>query len=157
MPSDRWRRAWASAELRIATGSRTFLESLADGGPFLYFNGVTGPTASARRHRPEKILSLLELWRGAGVDPALVRDLGDFSRLRAIGRVLKRARDDPTFAFRFPRTTVVRGFRGSYRDAGVLVERAALAFASGTLGAVELVAALRRGRPDAERARREEH
>ncbi len=145
MAPDAWRRAWAAAELRLATGSRTFLEALVDGGPFLYFNGVTGTGSTARRHRPEKILSLLQLWRGAEVSARVRRDLADFSRGRAVGRILRSAREDATFARRFPRAVGPRGFAAAYRDGGAFVERAALAFADGRTTAPKLVAALRRG------------
>ena len=62
-----WRRRFADADLRIVTGSRTLLEALEVGGPFLYFNGTLGAGAGRRRHRPEKIAALLELGQGAGV------------------------------------------------------------------------------------------
>ncbi|MGA9840114.1 MAG: hypothetical protein WBS16_06735, partial [Thermoplasmata archaeon] len=75
-----WRRRFAAADLRIVTGSRTLLEAIELGGPFLYFNGVLGTGARRRRHRPEKAVALLELARERGVPAALRRDLADFSR-----------------------------------------------------------------------------
>ncbi len=140
-----WARAWASAELRIATGSRTLLESLRWGGPFLYFNGVTGRGGATRRHRPEKIDALLRLWRRAGVAPPLRRALGEFSRLRSVGGAIRRARSDPGFFGRYPRPTRPRGFPAPYDDGGSLLEGIVREFDRGGLAAGELVERVRRG------------
>ncbi|MFZ1022919.1 MAG: hypothetical protein WAN87_02135, partial [Thermoplasmata archaeon] len=61
LPPAQWRRRFAAADVRIVTGSRTLLEALELGRPFLYFNGLLGSGPSARRHRPEKIAALLRL------------------------------------------------------------------------------------------------
>jgi hypothetical protein len=147
-PPSRWRRRWASAGVRLATGSRTLLEALAAGGPFLYFNGVLGRGASARRHRPEKIDALLRLYRRAGVDRRLVRDLSDFSRLRGVERVLRAARTDPAWARRFKSlpSPGATGFRPPYGDAGQLLEELARAWARGGRSAAEMVSEVRSGR-----------
>lgn len=85
-----WRRRFARADLRIVTGSRTLLEALEVGGPFLYFNGVLGSGRHVRRHRPEKLAALLELGRRCGVPPSLLRDLSEFARGRAVASVVRR-------------------------------------------------------------------
>jgi hypothetical protein len=140
-----WRRRFADSGLKIVTGSRTLLEALVDGGPFLYFNGVLGHGAFARRHRPEKIDALLALWRSWGVPASLRHDLAEFSRARSVGPVLARARSDPDWRRRFPRRLRSDGFRTPYDDAGELIERTARAFAAGRWSAAEVVAALRSG------------
>jgi hypothetical protein len=147
-----WRRRWASAGVRIATGSRTLLEALVDGGPFLYFNGVSGSGRATRRHRPEKIDALLRLWARRGVDRRLRRDLASFSRLRSVARIVRRARSDPGWTARFPRPVRPWGFRPGYEDAGRLLETVARAFASGRGSAAELVAEIRAGAGPAPRS-----
>ncbi|HTT25391.1 MAG TPA: hypothetical protein VMH90_00310, partial [Thermoplasmata archaeon] len=52
-PRAQWERTFREAELRIVTGSRSLLEALALGGPFLYFHGATGTGARRKAHRPE--------------------------------------------------------------------------------------------------------
>ncbi|HEV2318029.1 MAG TPA: hypothetical protein VGV89_10735 [Thermoplasmata archaeon] len=141
-----WHRRFATAGVRIVTGSRTLLEALVVGGPFLYFNGVTGTGRGARRHRPEKIDNLLRAWKRARVSPRLRTDLADFSRLRAVRRVVDRARSDPAWSRAFPQRHPPRGFRPPFDDAGALVEGVARTFAEGTMGASELVARVRAGR-----------
>jgi hypothetical protein len=140
-----WRRRFAQAELRIVTGSRTLLEALVLGRPFLYFNGVLGKGRGARRHRPEKIESLLRLWRRHGVTRALRHDLAEFARMRSVGQIIGRARHDPDWPRRFPGSTAVRGFSPLYGDAGVLVEALARTFARGQFSAPELVRSVRGG------------
>jgi hypothetical protein len=54
VPVAEWTTRFARARLRIVTGSRTLLEAMELGGPFLYFNGTLGRGARTRRHRPEK-------------------------------------------------------------------------------------------------------
>jgi hypothetical protein len=121
------------------------LEGLAGGGPFLYFNGVTGTGRGMRRHRPEKIDALLRLWKRTRVSPGLRRDLADFSRLRSTSRVLDRARTDAAWRKSFPRQTRPLGFVAPFDDAGRLVEQVARAFAGARFNAAELVARVRRG------------
>jgi hypothetical protein len=120
-----WHRRFAGASLRIGTGSRSLLEALELGGPFLYFNGVLGRGAARRRHRPEKIRSFLAEARRQGWASELVRDLADFARGRRVAAVVARAaeRRGPWGA-PFPRLAPV-GFRPPFDDAGtVLVELA---------------------------------
>jgi hypothetical protein len=145
LPAGPWRARYAGADLRIATGSRTLLEALEAGGPFLYFNGVSGPAGAERRHRPEKIEALLRVWRKLGVDPQLRRDLADFSRLRNVASVLGRARTSAAWRRSFPRRRTVRGFRPPYDSAAELVARVADEFAHGKVRANALVARVRRG------------
>jgi hypothetical protein len=143
-PARSWRRRLASAEMRVVTGSRTLLEAIADGGPFLYFNGVLGSGLSTRRHRPEKIVSLLALWRRRGV-PELYRDgLASFSNARGLARVLRAAR---TAAWRtgFPRGLRPAGFPAPYDDAEALLASTVRRFAMGGRTAEEVVADVRSG------------
>ncbi len=121
MRPERWRRQFASAQVRIVTGSRTLLEGLELGGPFLYFNGLLGSGPAARRHRPEKIASLLRLWASQGVSRALRRDLSDFARGRRVSDVARRAASGRGPWKRFPRRVRPIGFRPPYDDAGALL------------------------------------
>jgi hypothetical protein len=102
MDRDGWDRRFRSAELRIVTGSRSLLEALVVGGPFLYFNGVTGRGGARRTHRPEKIRALLRRWRASGTDPGAIRDLSDFARARRVGSIVASALSDPRWSRRFP-------------------------------------------------------
>jgi hypothetical protein len=125
VPVASWRRRFASAGLRIVTGSRSLLEALELGGPFLYFNGVLGQGAARRRHRPEKIAALLSEARRQGWRSELLRDIADFARGRRVAKVVARAaRRDGPWASPFPRLATV-GFRPPFDEAGtVLVELA---------------------------------
>ncbi|MGI0131481.1 MAG: hypothetical protein ACREDK_00045 [Thermoplasmata archaeon] len=102
-PPAMWRRRFVRAEVRIVTGSRTLLEALDLGGPFLYFNGAMGTGRRTRRHRPEKLDRLLAAWARLRVDRALRRDLSDVARLRRVSEVVHRAVGDPGWARSFPR------------------------------------------------------
>jgi hypothetical protein len=116
-----WRRRFAGAELRIVTGSRTLLEALELGGPFLYFNGVMGSGTGRRRHRPEKIRALLALGRERRWPADVLRDLGDFARARRIPEIVARAARRQGGWARFPRSLRPSGFRPPYDDAGALL------------------------------------
>lgn len=138
----RWSTRFYRAELRIVTGSRTLLEALALGAPFLYFNGITGEGRRSRRHRPEKIDALLEVWRRAGVDTWIRRDLASFSRGRNVGPILRRAAS-AAFAARFPNKTAGVGFHTPYRSVGELLDTVAKAHAQGLAPSEEIVARAR--------------
>lgn len=146
MPASAWHRRFARAELRIVTGSRTLLEAIELGGPFLYFNGVLGRGARRRRHRPEKIQQLLSLAREQGAPADLVRDLDDFSRGRRIGAVVARAAARAGGWRRFPSGLRARGFRPPYDDAGRLIVAVAHALARRPGEAARIVADVRAGR-----------
>ncbi len=120
MPAPRWRRRFGAAELRIVTGSRTLLEAIELGGPFLYFNGVLGSGNRRRGHRPEKIQALLEEARRLGVSRALRRDLADFARGRRITDVVARAARRADGWRKFP-TFRTRAFPPPYDEAGDLL------------------------------------
>ena len=122
-PPAAWHRRFHQSPLRIVTGSRTLLEALEAGGPFLYFNGVLNRGSRTRRHRPEKIRSLLEVWARHGVSTELCRDLADFSRLRRVPQILWKARGDPRWARRFPHQVASTAFVPPWDDAGALIER----------------------------------
>jgi hypothetical protein len=141
-----WRRRFAEADLRIVTGSRTLLEALELGGPFLYFNGVLGSGPGARVHRPEKLRELLALGRTLRVRSGALRDLADFARLRRVEAVVRSAVRHPDRAPRFPRRPRALGFDPPYDDAGALLVRVAQAFARGDETAARLVGEVRSGR-----------
>jgi hypothetical protein len=147
-----WSRRFASAGVRIVTGSRTLLEALAVGGPFLYFNGVLAAGRRCRRHRPEKIQALVRAWRAMGVDPTILRDLDDFSRGRRVAEVVRTAASDRGWARRFPRTSPVGGFAAARRDGGAYLVDVARQFATGAESGPDLVRRLRaEGRPPGRR------
>ncbi len=148
MPPPRWRAMFARADVRIVTGSRTLLEALEVGGPFLYFNGVLGSGRARRRHRPEKIDALLEAARASGWPEELLRDLGDFARGRRVREVVRRAVDRTGPWARFPSPPALRGYPGARRDLGNLLVRVARELARPSSSAREVVACVRReGRP----------
>ncbi|MHB8351566.1 MAG: hypothetical protein ACYDFT_02580 [Thermoplasmata archaeon] len=138
-----WHRELDRAEIRIITGSRTLLEAIRSGRPFLYYNGVTGSGRGSRRHRPEKIDSLLRLWRRQRVPAFLLRDLANFARGRDLARIVARARDDRSWRQAFPRPSRPGPFPPGCADGGRLLDRFARGFADGALSAEEAVAALR--------------
>ncbi len=125
LPGARWRREWDRAELRIVTGSRTLLEALADGRPFLYFNGIRGEGRKVRRHRPEKIARLLAAARDAGVAADLRRDLSDFARGRRVEEVVRRAHRREGSWARFPARWGGARFPEPFRDPVELIARLA--------------------------------
>lgn len=139
-----WHRELARAELRIVTGSRTLLEALQSGAPFLYYNGTTGAGRRSRRHRPEKIMALLRLWRRQRVPPVLLRDLANFARGRDLARIVARVRGDPAWRRAFPKVVRPGPFPAGGADGGHLLDRFARGFADGATTAEEAVAALRR-------------
>jgi hypothetical protein len=140
-----WRRRFADAELRIVTGSRTLLEAMELGRPFLYFNGVLGAGSGRRRHRPEKLRAWLNLARSAGVPAGLRRDLGDFARGRRVRGVVENAVGRRGGWREFPRRLEPVGFRPPYDDAGRLLVRVAGALARSPDDATGVVARVRAG------------
>lgn len=150
LPSARWRALFARADVRIVTGSRTLLEALELGGPFLYFNGVLGSGRNRRRHRPEKIDALLDAAREAEWPEELRRDLADFARGRRVAEVVRRAADRTGPWGRFPSPPALRGYPRARRDLGDLLVRVARTLARPSSSAREVVAHVRRvGRPRA--------
>ncbi len=142
----RWRREFERAPVRIVTGSRTLLEAMEWGGPFLYFNGLIGGR-TPHRHRPEKIRALLELGRRAHVAPDLLKDLADFSRGRRVREVVRRADRGVGGWRRFPSfRPAPRAFSPPYEDAGALVIAVVRALAQRPEQAVEVVREVRSGR-----------
>ncbi|MCI4338931.1 MAG: hypothetical protein L3J68_01180 [Thermoplasmata archaeon] len=140
-----WRRRFARAELRIVTGSRTLLEAMEHGGPFLYFNGVFGYGARRRRHRPEKLRAWLDVARAAGAAPGLRRDIADFSRGRRIRTVVRNAASGRGGWADFPRHLGPFGFSPPYDDAGHLIVAVARALAADPTAAPTIVASVRSG------------
>jgi hypothetical protein len=145
-PASTWRHRFGSADLRIVTGSRTLLEALEVGGPFLYFNGTLGSGAARRRHRPEKLRALLALARALGVPSDLRRDLADFGRGRRVAAVVARAARRAGGWRRFPHRWRPIGFPPPYDDAGRLLVEVARALARRPGDAAGVVAAVRSGR-----------
>ena len=122
------------------------LEALELGGPFLYFNGLIGDRRP-HRHRPEKILALLDLGRRARLDPGLLRDLDDFSRGRRVREIVMHA-DQRLGGWRhFP---VFRpgifGFPPGYENAGTLVTSVVRSLAGRPGEVVDLVREVRSGK-----------
>lgn len=144
-PRDAWQREFDGARMRIVTGSRTLLEALDRGGPFLYFNGLIGGR-SAHRHRPEKIRALLELGRRRGVDRGLLGDLADFSRGRRVEEIVARADRAEGAWGRFPSfRPLPSGFRSGYEDAAALVVAVGRALAERPEEAMDIVRTVRSG------------
>jgi len=140
-----WQDRFARAELRIVTGSRTLLEALEAGGPFLYFNGVLGHGRRRRRHRPEKAEALLALGRRAGRSGSLLRDLADFARGRRVAAVVARAARRRGGWSRFPHPFGRVAFPAPYDDAGAVIAAAARALADRGGDAAGIVRAIRAG------------
>ncbi|HTS33779.1 MAG TPA: hypothetical protein VMI55_07600 [Thermoplasmata archaeon] len=144
LPAAEWTDRFRGAELRIVTGSRTLLEALEVGGPFLYFNGVLGRGSATRRHRPEKVAAWLEAER-AQLPSDLRRDLADFARGRRVRAVVRRAAERTGGWRRFPRGGPAPGFRPPFDDAGELIEKVARALAGDPRDAPEIVRRVRAG------------
>ncbi|MGA7922808.1 MAG: hypothetical protein WCA77_02395 [Thermoplasmata archaeon] len=84
----RWRRRIRTADVWVVTGSRSLLEAIQLGRPWLYFNGVLGNGPHRRSHRPEKLRALLRVWPSGPGSHRLRRDLRDFSRGRRIPAIV---------------------------------------------------------------------
>ncbi|MCI4372313.1 MAG: hypothetical protein L3K02_01515 [Thermoplasmata archaeon] len=140
-----WAARFARAQVRIVTGSRTLLEAMELGGPFLYFNGTLGRGAHTRRHRPEKLASLLELATDAGIPRSLRRDLADFARGRRVREIVRRAVRGAEGWSKFPRRWSVTSFAPPYDDAGALLERVAAAMGRADARPSDVVRTVRSG------------
>lgn len=139
----RWRRRFDRAEVRLVTGSRSLLEALEAGGPFLYFNGVLGRGAARRRHRPEKIAALLALARAARWPADVRRDLADFARGRRVRSVVARVAGRAG-GWGLPRRPLApTGFVPPFDEAGAVLAAAARAMAAPGADARRVVAQLR--------------
>jgi len=125
------------------TGSRTLLEALELGGPFLYFNGVLGSGRRRRRHRPEKIDAVLANGRSRGVAADLLRDLADFARGRRIASVVERAAARRGGWVWFPRELGAVEFPRPFDDAAELILGVARALAERGGDAAGIVRELR--------------
>ena len=143
MPSRLWRKRFVTAGLRIVTGSRSLLEAIELGDPFLYFNGATYPHGRARRHRPEKVQGLLRLLARLGTPRPLRRDLDAFSRGQRVADVVRRAVNDPAWWAGFPSPSRLRAATPEALD--VVLVRVAREFSRGEVGSPVLVARERSG------------
>jgi hypothetical protein len=139
MSSAAWSRAFASAGLRIVTGSRTLLEALALGRPFLYYNGTMGDGPRRRRHRPEKVQALLAAWTRAGVPPRIRKDVSDFSLGRRVASIVRSAASDPSWRDGWPPRLAPEAFPAEREDGGRYLSALAREFARGRTTAAELV------------------
>jgi hypothetical protein len=146
VPPVEWAARFAEAQLRIVTGSRTLLEAMELGGPFLYFNGTLGEGPRRRRHRPEKIASLLDLVTRMGVEQRLRTDLADFARGRRVREVVERASLGTDGWSKFPRRWPISSFAPPFDDLGALLVRVARALGREGTTAPELVRRVRDGR-----------
>jgi hypothetical protein len=145
LSSAEWEARFASAALRIVTGSRTLLEAMELGGPFLYFNGVLGRGAGTRRHRPEKLRAVLELAARQHAPESLRRDLADFARGRRVREVVATAASGTRGWDRFPVRWSRGGFPPPFDDAGELLVRVASALGRPGARASEIVRRVRAG------------
>ena len=143
-PAAEWRREWARTDLAIVTGTRSLLEAIRWGVPFLYFNGVMGHGRSTRRHRPEKLLALLAVMPGPGTSARVRRDLSEFSRLRGVEEIVVRWVRRPVVIGPIVRRAVGRGFAEPFTDGARFVAAVAERFASGSRSPAELVRSLQR-------------
>lgn len=147
VPPRYWRARFRRADLRIVTGSRTLLEAMEVGGPFLYFNGVLGRGTRGRRHRPEKIRAWLDLARRAGVSRALRTDVADFARGRRVTAIVRRAAGREDGWARFPRALAPSGFSPARADAGRVLVAVARELARAGARSSDIVARWRRSNP----------
>ena len=147
VPAAVWRNRFFRAELRIVKGSRTLIEAIEVGGPFLYFNGVLGRGAARRRHRPEKIRAWLARARRAGVSEALRSDLADFARGRRVVDVVRRASQRADGWARFPSPSPASGFPRGRSDAGQVLVAVAREFARPGARSRDVVARWRNSNP----------
>ena len=146
VPANEWVPRFEGASLRIVTGSRTLLEAMEHGGPFLYFNGTLGRGARTRRHRPEKLTALLDLARRVGVSRSVRRDLADFGSGRRVREVVQRAATRTEGWRRFPQEWPMASFPMPFEDAGELVVRVARGLGRPGATAPEVVQRVRAGR-----------
>jgi hypothetical protein len=142
-----WRSRFRRAGLRIVTGSRTLIEALEAGGPFLYFNGALGQGARRRSHRPEKIRAWLDLARRAGVPAPLRVDLADFARGRRVATVVRRAAGRTDGWTRFPEALVPYNFPEGRQDAGQVIVELARELSQPGAHAPDIVTRWRRSNP----------
>ena len=142
-----WHDRFVRADLRIVTGSRTLLEAMEVGGPFLYFNGILGRGAGRRRHRPEKVREWLTLARRSGVPRTLREDLSDFARGRRVAEVVRRAALRTDGWRHFPTTPLSADFPPSRARADRVLVALARAMARPGARSSEVVARWRRSNP----------
>jgi len=147
VPPSTWRSRFRRAELRIVTGSRTLIEAMELGGPFLYFNGVLGRGAGRRPHRPEKIRAWLDLARRARVAPGVRRDLADFARGRRVAEVVRRAVHGDGGWSHFPSSLRGTGFPADRAEASRVIVAVARALARPGARPAEIVARWRGSNP----------
>ncbi len=149
-PSRAWARRWRTPHVVLTTGSRSLLEALSVGAPFLYFNGVLGRGGALRRHRPEKLDGLLR-WLALERVPAVVRrDLSDLARGRRVAEVVARAVTDASWRAAFPPRRPGAGYAPGFEEGGTVAVAVARAFAEPSTTLAPFLAGVRavsRARP----------
>ncbi|HEY6237597.1 MAG TPA: hypothetical protein VIZ68_00230 [Thermoplasmata archaeon] len=143
LPSPAWAARWRRADLAIVSGSRTLLEAIERGVPFLYFNGLLGRGPATRRHRPEKIVGLLRWLRAEHAPLRVRRALSEFSRGRRVPdsvRAALTARGRGTWV---PRRSRSSAYPPGFGDAGTLIESLARRFGGEPIDAPSLVRSVR--------------
>lgn len=139
-----WQALWGRESLVITTGSRSLLEAVARGIPFLYFNGLTGRGRARRRHRPEKLDGLVAWLAQERLDDRVLRDLKDFGAGRRVAEIVARAATDPAWRSRFrPRVPGAR-YPAGFGEAGALVVEVVRRWSDPTRSRAALLAELRR-------------
>jgi len=139
-----WTAVWRSADLVIVSGSRSLLEAIDRGVPFLYFNGVLGVGRRTRRHRPEKIAGLLPWLRAEHAPLEVRRGLAAFARAHRVAEVSRDALLRPAWRSWSPRRTRSSGYPEGFGDAGEVAVTLARRLAAAASGASEVVAWARR-------------
>ena len=150
LPPGAWERRFNTAGVRIVAGSRSLIEALQLGRPFLYFNGLLGRSNARRRHRPEKISRLIDALPRSSANRSYLRDLEDFSRGRRIPAIVRQALTDPKWAGGFPAFGVpALGIPAAYRNPAECVVEWAREFASGQTPSSRFVRDQRKAAHDA--------
>lgn len=146
LPEESWRARWRNADLRIASGSQTLVETVLMGRPFLYFNGIVqGPGEAPRAFRREKLLSLTRALRSAGVAESVIGDLENFADGQNLAEVLQRALGSVRWRRELQRgmSRLPVGLPPDRRDGGRFLSRTVSAFAEHPGDAESFVAGLR--------------
>ncbi len=138
-----WRSRFRRAELRVVTGSRSLLEAIEVGGPFLYFNGILGSGRRTRGHRPEKLRALLALGSKSRLPADVRRDLADFARGRRVSPIVRRAARRTGGWARFRVAPHAFGFQPPFDDAGDLLAVLARALGRPSADSTEIVRRVR--------------
>ncbi|MGC2034119.1 MAG: hypothetical protein WA761_01585 [Thermoplasmata archaeon] len=141
--SDTWARWFREADLRIVTGSRSLLEAIELGRPWIYFNGRMGQGRRGRAHRPEKLRNLLTLWPVGTSAGSLRSELRAFAVGHRVAEIIERFAREPDRFRDLYRTPPRLPFEAPYDDLGRLVCRVASEWGSGGWSVKDLVRSVR--------------